>query len=119
MDDRIGEVAVIGDDNEPFGVLIEAPYCKQACASGDEVYGALFNVWRIRAHVAFWLIQDVVDELAGAFYLFAIYGQNVSLLINHVLRKEGDLSIYRHTPFKDELFTFSAGGYPIGGQHFA
>ena len=113
----LGQFAVVGDEDEAFGVLVEASDGEEVVADGEEIENDVFRlaVFFVGADVAFGLVHGVVDFFddledalaVGDFVGFGVDGDG-EIFVDTVV--DLDLAV------EDDLFGSAAAGDATAGE---
>jgi hypothetical protein len=114
----VGQLAVIGHQQQAFAQIIEPPHRVEPFAHAGEELHHRRPALRILdcGHVAARLVQHKVPLALGAMEQLAVHADVIARGIGLAAKSRDYLPIYLHPAFSDEFLGMAAAGYARGGQ---
>jgi hypothetical protein len=112
MGELRGEISVIRQQQQTFGVVIEPPYGVHVFAHAGQKIDHRRPTLRIRAgrHISSWFIQEDVADALWRSQAAAVYADVVTLGIGFRPHHAHGLAVERHAPVGDQLFGGASRG---------
>jgi len=120
LGERIGELAVVSDQEQAFAEIVEAAYRVEALALTGEKLHHRWAVFRIadRGDVAFGLVQNEIADAFGALEELAVDANVVAPQFCFRTQLGDNFAIELNTAREDHLFSRAAGGYAGFSENF-
>ena len=121
--DLVGEIAVVGNNEESFTVLVESPGTKQTLSlqvGWEEVEDGVFGMWiRVGAEISLRLVHGQCDR-AMLFFLerLVLYEDRFRFGRKGFVSKLGHLPIDAHIPVFNEMLCLATGAKASTGNQF-
>jgi hypothetical protein len=120
MGELRGEVPIIRQQQQTFGVVIEAPYGVHVFAHVAQKIDHRRPTLRIRAggHISSWFVQEDVADALRRSQTTAVYADVVLRRVGLGPHDAHGFAIHRYAPVGDQFFGGASGGNPGFGKNF-